>query len=199
MNKRIMDTQKVERSILHYTNKERRKRKLKPVVGRRALIKAARAHSRWMGRKGRFSHRGEGGSLPWDRAREWGYPSASVGENIWQTSGRSGLAYKSKFYWRSDWKLGKAAVITWMNSPGHRENLLRSEWTHLGVGVYRNKRGRIYLTQNFGSIGSADLQGAATERRSDTSKVPSWGKSARAVAGFLLLIALLAVFSGICN
>lgn len=180
----LMNTRIVERSILHYTNKERRKRKLKPVVGHRALIKAARGHSRWMGRTGKFSHTGGGNSAPWDRAKRAGYPSASVSENIWQSSGRSGLAWKSKFYWRSDWKLGQAAVISWMNSPGHRKNLLNSEWTHLGVGVSKNKRGKIYLTQNFGSAGFSD---------SAFGKVVSW------VAGLFLLIALSLVFSGICN
>lgn len=185
MNKRVMNTQKVERSILHYTNKERRKRKLQPVVGRRALIRAARAHSRWMSRRGRkVNHIGKGYSTPSERAQKEGYPSSYVGENLWQTSGRSGLAWKSKFFWDSDWKLGKAAVITWMNSPGHRANLLRPDWRHLGVGVSRNRDGKIYLTQKFGS----------TPRHQSQS-----GELARTVAGLLLLIALSAALSLVCN
>ena len=152
-----MNTRIVERSILHYTNKERRKRQLRRLQGHRALIRAARGHSQWMARSRRMSHTGQGGSQPWDRAVRSGYPSRQVSENIWQTSGRSGLAWKSKFMWRSDWKLGQAAVISWMNSPGHRANLLNPNWRCLGAGV-ANSRGRIYLTQKFG------------DRRGDTGK-----------------------------
>ncbi|MCD8509258.1 MAG: CAP domain-containing protein [Bacillus sp. (in: Bacteria)] len=39
---------------------------------------------------------------------------------------------------------GIAAVVGWLNSEGHRVNLLNEEFTHLGVGVYRS-----YYTQNF--------------------------------------------------
>ena len=47
-----LSTKVVERSILHYTNKERRKRGLLPLSGNRALAKAARGHSRWMSKTG---------------------------------------------------------------------------------------------------------------------------------------------------
>lgn len=153
-----MNTRIVERSILHYTNKERRRygrkaiRKKMPLKGHRALIRAARAHSRWMARNGRMSHTGGGGSRPVDRARRAGYTSYLVSENLWETYGRSGGAWKSDFRWHSDWQLGKAAVISWMNSPGHKANLLDSQYTHIGIGVAKNKRNRIYLTQKFGSI-----------------------------------------------
>ena len=150
-----MNTKVVEQRILHYTNRERRRRGLKKLRGHSGLIRAARGHSRWMARRNRFSHTGGGGSQPWHRARRAGYKSNNVSENIWQSSGSSGSAWKSKFHWNSSWKLGRAAVITWMNSPGHRSNLLGSGWQHIGIGVARTKRGRIYLTQNFGSGGSS--------------------------------------------
>ncbi|OAD23138.1 SCP-like extracellular domain protein [Candidatus Thiomargarita nelsonii] len=48
-----------------------------------------------------------------------------TGENIWQGQG----------YDVSDaQKLAELVVEAWMNSPGHRENILRQEYTHLGVG-----------------------------------------------------------------
>ena len=177
-----MNTRVVERSILHYTNKERRKRRLGRLQGHRALIRAARGHSQWMARNRRMSHTGQSGSRPWDRAVQSGYPSRQVSENIWQTSGRSGLAWKSKFTWRSDWKLGQAAVISWMNSPGHRDNLLNSNWRCLGAGA-ASRRGRIYLTQNFG------------DRRGDTGK-PWRGYRSRSrgpSALWLILFVIMAV------
>lgn len=147
-----MRTKIVERSILHYTNKERRKRKLTVLAGQPALITAARSHSRWMANTGRYGHTGANGNSPSNRASEAGY-FGGASENIWQVQsdhGRGG-AWMSRFRWDNDWKLGKAAVISWMNSPGHRANMLSYEWHHIGIGVAINKRGRIYLTQNFGN------------------------------------------------
>lgn len=55
----IMNSKIVERSIVHYTNKERGKRKLKKLKGHDALIHAARKHSNWMAQTKKFSHTGE--------------------------------------------------------------------------------------------------------------------------------------------
>lgn len=148
--KAIWSNRLAERSVIYYTNKERRKRGLPKLSGSRRLRKAARGHSRWMARTGRFSHTGQGGSRVADRAARAGYLHGA-GENIWMNpgTGRSGATYGSNFIWNSDWKMGKAAVISWMNSPGHRENILRPAYRHIGIGVARSRRG-IYLTQNFG-------------------------------------------------
>jgi len=40
-------------------------------------------------------------------------------------------------------------VRAWMDSPGHRENILTSEFGHLGVGVAMDNNGRLYWSQNF--------------------------------------------------
>ena len=141
----------VERSVLHYTNKERARFGLRPLKADKHLIRSASAHSRWMARTGNFSHKGGGNSNPSDRARGAGY-GEGAGENIWWVSsqGGRGRTWKSRFRWNGDWELGKAAVISWMNSPGHRANILKSDYRHLGVGVAKNKTGAYYLTQNFG-------------------------------------------------
>ena len=77
MNNRVVD-----RSVLHYTKKEMRKRHLRTLQTHRALENAAREHSQWMARCRRISHIGQSGSQPWDRARKAGYPSLEVSENI---------------------------------------------------------------------------------------------------------------------
>ena len=91
-----MNARVVEKSILHYTNRERTRRGLKKLKGQPSLIRAARGHSRWMARRNRYSHTGGGGSQPQHRVQRAGYVSVSVGENIWRTSGSSGLAWHSK-------------------------------------------------------------------------------------------------------
>ena len=154
----------VRRSVVHYVNKERRRRGLPPLAGIKALTRAAQGHSQWMADRNRFSHTGTGGSSPSDRASKAGYASGA-GENIWQVQSHYGKGgtWKSRFQWDSDWKLGKAAVISWMNSPGHRQNILAQRYRHIGVGAVKNKRGKIYLTQNFGgNVGSGTGGGGLT-------------------------------------
>ncbi len=147
-----MNYKTVEKSILHYTNKERLKRGLDALEGDPDLIKAARGHSRWMAKRKVQSHTGAGGSTPKDRARKANYSGDMVGENLWRADTKKGKGgtFKSKFRWNSDRKLGKAAVITWMNSPGHKRNLLREEWADIGIGVATDDRGVTYFTQDFG-------------------------------------------------
>lgn len=112
-----------------------------------------------MAHTGHYSHTGAQGSSHTDRTSKSGY-GTGTSENIWYCPshrGRGGT-WKSKFLWKSDWELGKAAVISWMNSPGHRANLLDPQWHDTGIGVARNKRGTYYLTQNFGDAGAANLR-----------------------------------------
>ena len=134
-----------------------------------------------MARTRTYSHVGHAKSQPWHRAQDEGYPlDASVSENIWRTQGTRGGAWKSRFLWRSDWRLGQAAVISWMNSPGHRKNLLDPNWYQIGVGVARSRRGRLYLVQNFGTATEWD------------SASPGWGcgiavlATAASVAGLVI-------------
>ena len=127
-------------------------------------MRTAQGHSQWMADRSRFSHTGTGGSSPSERGSKAGYGSG-VGENIWQVQAHygKGATWKSRFQWDSDWKLGKAAVISWMNSPGHRANILRPGYRHIGVGAVKTKRGKIYLTQNFGGdFGAAGGGGGLT-------------------------------------
>lgn len=149
-----MNTRLIAKSIQVHTNKERRRRGLKPLKGHKALIKAAKGHSSYMARTRRYSHTGAKGSKPWDRAAKAGFPTKAVGENIWTTQGRSGRgqAWKSRFRWRNDWQLGKAAVVSWMNSPGHKSNILSKDWNYSGMGVATTRNGRVYLTQAFGKV-----------------------------------------------
>lgn len=165
-----MRTGTVERSILRHVNAERKKRGLPTLKGHTCLIRAARGHSRWMARFGTLSHQGKGRSDHQDRAEAEGYPGY-VGENIWQTPVKDGqgMAWEEpgrknrRFWWRDDKGLGKAAVVSWMNSPGHRENLLSPEWDDIGIGVVLDKKGHTaYFTQCFGQRGAGKAFGLRT-------------------------------------
>ena len=133
-----MSTKDIERKIFRRVNWERLRYGLDELESNDALITAARKHSKWMSVRGRFSHRGTGRSQPSDRAEAAGYPG-DAGENILFTEKKG-----------SDESIAKSAMEAWMDSPLHCDNILNPEYLHIGVGVYRNKKGRIYMTQNFG-------------------------------------------------
>ena len=86
-----------------------------------------------------FSHMGSGGTTASDRANLAGYQSPSVGENI-----------------AAGYMTAQEVVDGWMNSPGHRENILNPNYTEIGVGYYylENDTGIInynrYWSQSFG-------------------------------------------------
>ena len=148
-----MSTKDIERKIFRRVNRERRRYGLGALTSNDALIAAARKHSKWMSVKGRFNHTGTGRTSPSDRAETAGYPGGA-GENILFTEMEG-----------SDESIAKSAMKSWLNSPGHCENILNVMYLHIGVGVYRNKKGRIYMTQNFGQT-----VGVSTQRRPSTFK-----------------------------
>lgn len=68
-----------------------------------------------------------------DRARHAGYPFSRLAENI-------ALGYPD----------AQGAVQGWMNSKGHRANILNSGVAETGVGIARSSAGGLYYTQVFG-------------------------------------------------
>ncbi|MGD1898836.1 MAG: CAP domain-containing protein [Phormidesmis sp.] len=128
-----------EQEVLKLTNEFRRKNGLKPLVLDQSLEKAADRHSQAMAKEDFFSHTGKQGESPSDRAKSAGYESGFVGENIAAGYGTPELV-----------------VQGWIDSPGHRANLLNSSYNEIGVGYYfqQNDTGNVnygsYWTQVFG-------------------------------------------------
>ncbi len=106
----------------------------------------ARAHSDDMTKRGYFSHDTPEGLGPSDRIAKAGY-------SCWKDS-HYGIAENIaiEIASRNLDKVAAAAVESWMNSPGHRTNLLGRQYDRTGVGVSFGKwRGydAVYLTQVF--------------------------------------------------
>lgn len=96
------------------------------------LTAAARLHSEDMARQDYFSHTSLDGRSPWDRIEAQGYTAGS-GENI-------AAGYTTP-----------AAVMTaWMNSAGHRANILACSSRAIGVGIGYGGSYGTYWTQDFG-------------------------------------------------
>jgi uncharacterized protein YkwD len=117
----------VEKGIFKLTNEVRRKNSLPVLTQERLLSEVARQHSEDMLMRKYFSHVDPDGKSPQQRViKGYPYPLLATGENIWGASGSEPLETEL---------LARIIVDTWMSSPGHRENILKPEFTDIGVGV----------------------------------------------------------------
>jgi uncharacterized protein YkwD len=90
------------------------------------LNSAAQKHADWMAQTRQYSHAGDGGKTFWTRLLAEGYQPSGAGENI---------AYGHRTV--SD------VMAEWMQSPGHRQNILNPAYKHVGYGV-ASHGGRLY-------------------------------------------------------
>jgi uncharacterized protein YkwD len=133
----------VERRIFELTNEERSRAQRSALQPEPGLDATARAQSDDMLQRGFFDHINPDGEAPWDRvAIHHRRLVGLVGENIWEGKG---------FSTKDAAALASLIVRGWMNSKGHRENILRPESTHLGVGL-SVAGDEIRATQNFATI-----------------------------------------------
>ncbi|MET8979604.1 CAP domain-containing protein [Streptomyces sp. NPDC004539] len=125
---------RAEAEVLELTNRERAKARLRPLAPDGPLARAARAYCVDMAARAFYSHTSPEGTQPWDRAAAAGSAKRSIGENI--ACGQRSPA---------------EVVEGWMNSPGHRANILKADFTHLGVGFAGGGPSGTYWTQLFGA------------------------------------------------
>jgi uncharacterized protein YkwD len=122
----------LERRVVELVNRYRAVAGCPALRVDRRLDAAALGHSRDMARRDYFDHTGLDGSTPWTRARRAGYDTPSA-ENI-------AFGYRT----------AEEAVRAWLDSPGHRRNLLDCTSRAVGTGVARGDSEGIYWTQLFG-------------------------------------------------
>ncbi|MFJ7421202.1 CAP domain-containing protein [Streptomyces uncialis] len=120
-----------ETQVVTLVNQERAKVGCSPVSADAGLARLAEAFSQDMAARGFFDHTDPDGDSPWDRAEAAGIDDLG-GENI--ARGQADAA---------------AVMDAWMDSPGHRANILNCEFTTLGVGAHFGSGGP-WWTQNFG-------------------------------------------------
>ena len=125
--------------VILLTNAERAKYGLAPLVEDPQLNQSAQGHSNDMANNDFFSHTGSDGSTVGDRITTSGYPHRPAGENV-----------------AAGYDTPEAVFQSWMNSPGHRANILDPSVTDIGIGYayLANDTGNInynhYWTQTFG-------------------------------------------------
>jgi uncharacterized protein YkwD len=124
---------KIASTVHRYVNNQRNRRDKKPLAGNKRLASNAEDYARTMANRDRISHT-LGGENPSQRAVRF----AGVTEN------------NVKTYWahRAPSKVASQAVNQFMNSGPHRANLLSSDLSHSGVGVWI-KNNNAYICHMF--------------------------------------------------
>lgn len=117
--------------VLRLVNEERAQVGCTPLAANSALADLAQDFSEDMAQRGFFDHTDPSGASPWDRAAKAGVTDLG-GENI--ARGQADAA---------------SVMEAWMNSPGHKANILNCDFKTLGVGVHMGPGGP-WWTQDFG-------------------------------------------------
>lgn len=123
------EVQSFEAEVVRLVNEQRAKNGLSALTLNWELSRVARYKSEDMARNRYFSHTSPTYGSPFEMIRSFGLSYRSAGENI---------AYGQR--------TPAAVMDAWMNSSGHRANILNSSYTQIGVGYYANGN---YWTQMF--------------------------------------------------
>lgn len=118
-----------EQEVIRLVNKERAEAGLPALKYDWELARVAKYKSRDMNNVGYFSHNSPTYGSPFTMMKDFGISYKSAGENI--ARGQASA---------------EVVVNAWMNSPGHRENILNEDFTHIGVGYVNDGR---HWTQMF--------------------------------------------------
>ncbi|MEU6299127.1 CAP domain-containing protein [Streptomyces erythrochromogenes] len=122
-----------ESAVLALVNKERAAAGCGALTSNPKLSAAARGYSDTMARAGVMSHTGPDGSTMTSRVEAAGYKWSNLGENIARGQADADAVMKA-----------------WMNSSGHRANILNCAFKEIGIGVHKGDGGP-WWTQNFGA------------------------------------------------
>ncbi len=124
--------QTFEKEVIRLVNEERAKAGLGALRENVALSNVARTKSNDMKDKGYFSHTSPTYGSPFEMMKSFGISYSYAGENIAMGQRTPAEVMKG-----------------WMNSEGHRNNILNSNFTEIGVGYAVDQNGRAYWTQMF--------------------------------------------------
>lgn len=163
------DLDELARRIHSRVNAVRTERDQEQLTWNATLAKLARRHSQDMADRDFFKHENPDGQNATERGREADFSCriregdqvfTGIAENIFYTypyrsykvtrrGDRETTQYQCQYQWKTPEELAREIVQGWMESPGHRRNLLNPRHQTEGLGLARAEDDRIYITQNF--------------------------------------------------
>lgn len=118
--------------IIHMVNSARAERNLPPLEQDKRLNNLADKKAKIMAKEENLSHTAGGYNSFSDLIKEAGIKYLAVGENI-----------------ARNWRTPEEVMEAWLNSSGHRANIMSKKFTKIGVGKAVNSKGDIYWVQLF--------------------------------------------------
>ncbi|SDH83798.1 SafA/ExsA family spore coat assembly protein [Alteribacillus bidgolensis] len=128
----IDETKQIEREVIRLTNIKRQNHGLPKLKADWEVSRVARHKSRDMRNNGYFSHTSPNYGSPFEMLRDYNVNFRAAAENI--AAGQ---------------QTASQVVEGWMDSPGHRKNILNESYTHIGVGYAEGGSHSVYWTQMF--------------------------------------------------
>lgn len=158
-----VQARRIEAALHARINALRADFQLAPLGWNESLLPIARRHSADMAHRDYFDHRNPDGLGPIERYAASGFRCrvpitstrfATGGENIAQSHVYIGYRVlpggrREPYGARSATEIAERIATGWMNSPSHRDNLLRAYWRTEAIGVFVDSQGRVFATQNF--------------------------------------------------
>lgn len=126
------DATQQAKEVLELVNQERAKVGLRALTLSQELTNVASLKAKDMAEKGYFDHTSPTYGSPFDMMRQFGVQYRSAGENI--AAGQS---------------TAQEVMNAWMNSSGHRANILNADYEQIGIGYYTGGRYDFYWVQMF--------------------------------------------------
>jgi hypothetical protein len=132
---KLQEIESLEVQCLNEVNRLRQSHRLVPLTFSENLLHVARSYSRRMAEEKFFSHSDPEGRSVRERVNEANIKWRMVGENLALSNGY----------------INPVAISLrgWMDSPGHRRNLLDPDWRHTAIGVWISADGTVYFTEIF--------------------------------------------------
>jgi uncharacterized protein YkwD len=141
-------------------NEQRKRHGLGLLAWNTDLSRIAAKHSHDMARRNYFSHDSPEGKTFSYRYQQGGFTcEIRIGKLVYAGAENIALSHLynsmtiengvADYHWNSAHEIALKTVDGWMNSPGHRENILTPYWRQEGVGVEIGPGNKIYITQNF--------------------------------------------------
>jgi len=151
---------KLEKQIHNFINEERKRNRLSLLDWNDELNSIAKKHSKDMADRGYFGHKSPEGHNSLDRYKQDNFACEIIvgdsiyggAENIYKNSLFNSILVLNEipyYFWNTQEEIAASTVKGWMNSPGHRKNIIIPFWKSEGIGIFISQNGNVYITQNF--------------------------------------------------
>ena len=143
-----VNIKKIENIIHEKLNKRRQENNLEPLSRNKSLDAVARYKSWDMARRDYFAHTGPNGTTHTNLRSKFAVDCVYSGQNIYKDHWAENKQNVHLALTNSN-EIASAAVRLLLNSPGHRENALSSDYDSQGIGVFVDENGTVFVTQEL--------------------------------------------------